>query len=115
MEDYFEEFEKLCLICNLLSQEKEMSEEDYIKEFEKLCLNCDLQEKKTFKIAGVVKWLSKNITKKVEVTHYASFSDACNLALMYEVQANGGKNKSLSFLTKVLRNLLLPTQRGEYF
>ncbi|XP_057248889.1 uncharacterized protein LOC130590465 [Beta vulgaris subsp. vulgaris] len=64
-----------------------------MKEFEKLCLICDLQEKETCKIARFVKGLSKVISKKVEVTHYATFSDVCKLALKYEAQAKEEKEK----------------------
>ncbi|CAO2820911.1 unnamed protein product [Amaranthus hypochondriacus] len=76
-----------------LSQETEMSVEDYIREFEKLCLICDLQEKEAFKIARFIKGLSKHICRKVEVTHYASFSDVCKLALKYEAQSQEEKEK----------------------
>ncbi|CAO2825173.1 unnamed protein product [Amaranthus hypochondriacus] len=76
-----------------LSQETEMSVEAYIREFEKLCLICDLQEKEAFKIARFIKGLSKHICRKVEVTHYASFSDVCKLALKYEAQSQEEKEK----------------------
>ena len=76
-----------------LSQDDGMSVEDYLKEFEKLCLICDLQEKEAFKIARFVKGLSKTISRKVEVTHYTSFSDVCKLALKFENQAKEEKEK----------------------
>uniref|UniRef100_A0A803NF70 Uncharacterized protein n=1 Tax=Chenopodium quinoa TaxID=63459 RepID=A0A803NF70_CHEQI len=70
-----------------------MSVEDYIKEFERLGLTCDLQEKEAYKIARFVKGLTKEINRKVEVTHYATFSDVCKLALKYESQLKEEREK----------------------
>ena len=55
------EQEKYLLLTHL-SQDKTV--EEYINEFEKLCLICDLQEKESFKIARFIRGLSKGIRKR---------------------------------------------------
>uniref|UniRef100_A0A803NF53 Uncharacterized protein n=1 Tax=Chenopodium quinoa TaxID=63459 RepID=A0A803NF53_CHEQI len=70
-----------------------MSVEDYIKEFEKVRLDLRLARKGAYKIARFVKGLTKEINRKVEVTHYATFSDVCKLALKYESQLKEEREK----------------------
>ena len=71
-----------------LSQDN-MSVSEYMDEFDKLCLICDVEEEETKKIGSFIRGLNWHNYKRVKLSSYHSFDDVCNLALKIEYHLHG--------------------------
>lgn len=75
-------------------EQNHLSVEQYIKEFERLSLACECKDEDEQKAAKFLIGLKNAIANQVELQHFYSFDEACQLAIKVERQLAEAKAKT---------------------